>query len=297
MSDRFDNTPGNTPGLSPGISPGSLSGLSSGKSPGEMTTGITVALHQSRVLLVDGEDGTRFRVASDLAQAGASVDFAGCGDEAVSCVIEAQDAHESYDLVLIDMSSLGAIGHQAAVCLREAQFAGPILALSDKVSRGESTRCIDAGCDALILKQEDPAELIATSATLVNREKARRFGLADPGDVTSELAAYPELLMMLRRFVTTLPESIESVLSAQREQDLSRLREELDRVKRNATSHGYLEIRASAVSAQQELDECKKLDAQGLVDAIDDLTDLCQRATASPSQPPPPSDSPLPPSG
>jgi DNA-binding response OmpR family regulator len=267
------------------------------KTPGAMTTGISSPLHQSRVLLIDGEGGTRFRVASDLTQAGARVDFAGCGDEAVSCVIEAQDEQQPYDLVLIDVSSLGLIGQGAAGCLRDVQFAGPILALSDKASGQESRRCIEAGCEDLIEKRDDPAELIAASATLVSREKARRFGLADPGDVTSELSAYPELLMMLRRFVTTLPESIESVLSAQREQDLARLREELDRVKRNATSHGYLEIRASAVTAQQELDGCKKPDAWEVVEAIDELADLCQRATAAPSKPPPPSGPQLPPSG
>ncbi len=265
--------------------------------PGRSAAGVTSLLHLSRLLLVDGEDGTRFRVASGLKQAGASVDFANCGDDAVSCVLEAQDAQEPYDLVMLDLSGMGREGCDVAERLRDVGYAGPILALSDKTSRREATRCIEAGCDDLLGKLDDPSQLIEAAATLVGREKARRFGLAGPGEVTSELSAYPDLLMMLRRFVTNLPESIESVLSAQREQDLARLRDELDRVKRNATSHGYLEIRASAVSAQQELEQSNKPDAQGVVDAIDELTDLCQRATAAPSQPPPPSGSPLPPSG
>jgi len=265
--------------------------------PGGRSAGVSVPLHQSRVLLIDGENGTRFRVASDLKQAGASVDLAGSRREAVSCVTEAQDAREPYDLVVLDLSGRGLAGCGVAEQLRDVQFAGPILALGDKPGRRDAARCIEAGCDDLMVKREDPSELIAAAALLVDRDKARRFSLAGPDEVTSELSAYPDLSMMLRRFVTNLPESIESVLSAQREQDLKRLREELDRVKRNATSHGYLEIRASAVSAQNELDQCKKPGAQGVVEAIDVLTDLCQRATAAPSEPPPPSGPPLPPSG
>ncbi len=264
---------------------------------GGLKSGAAALLQRSRVLLVDGEDGTRFRVASDLKQAGASVDFASSGSDAVSCVNEAQDAHEPYDLVVLDLSGLGAEGCDVVERLREVQYAGPILALGEDVSRGEATRCVQAGCDDLLSKDNDPSELIESAVSLVGREKARRFGLAGPGEVTSELSAYPDLLMMLRRFVSNLPESMESVLSAQREQDLARLRDELDRVKRNATSHGYLEIRASAVSAQQELEQSNKSDAQGVVEAIDELTDLCHRATAAPSEPPPPSGPTLPPSG
>ncbi len=275
MSDRFDDS----------------------RSPGGMSAGVSVPLHQSRVLLIDGEDSTRFRVASDFKQAGASVDFAGSGPQAVLCVLEAQDAQDPYDLVVLDLSGMGGDGCDVAEQLRDAHFAGPILALGDKATKRESARCIDAGCDDLLSKHEEPSVLIKAAVLMVNDEKVRRFGLAGPDAVTSELSAYPDLLMMLRRFVSNLPESIESVLSAQREQDLNRLREELDRVKRNATSHGYLEIRASAVSAQSELDHSKKPDAQGVVDALDELADLCQRATASPSEPPPPSGPPLPPSG
>jgi len=262
-----------------------------------MSTGINAPLAESRLLLVGGEDGTRFRVASDIKQAGAAIEFAGNAQEAVSSVIEAQDDHVPFDLVLMDVSSLGDDAIDVVSRLREIQYAGPVLAMSRDATRQEVAEFFEAGCDELIARQDDPAELIATVATLVKHEKGRRFGLAEPDEVTSELSAYPELLMMLRRFVSTLPESIESVLSAQREQDLARLREELDRVKRNATSHGYLEIRASAVSAQQELEGAKKLDTQELVDAIDDLTDLCRRATASPSKPPPSSGPDLPPSG
>ncbi len=262
-----------------------------------MSAGVSAPLAESRVLLVGGEDGTRFRIASDLKQVGAAMDFAGDADEATTCVIEAQNDGAPFDLVLIDASSLGPRALESVTRLRDIQFAGPVLAMSRGASRDEVAQYFEAGCDELIARRDDPTELISTATTLVNREKARRFGLAEPGEVTSELSAYPELLMMLRRFVSTLPESIESVLSAQREHDLARLREELDRVKRNATSHGYLEIRASAVSAQQELDGCKKSDAQEVVDAIDELTDLCRRATASPSKPPPTSGPDLPPSG
>jgi len=264
--------------------------------PTEMTT-CAVPLHMAKLLLIDGEDGTRFRVASDLKQAGASVVLASHGEAALICVCEAQDAGEPYDLVVVDLSTLGKDGYEAAACLRDADFAGPILALTNRSMVREGNLSAEVGCDDLIQKSDDPSAMIDSASSLVNREKARRFGLAQPEDVTSELAGYPELMMMLRRFVSNLPDAVESVLGAQREQDIARLQEELDQIKRGATSHGYLSIRASAVSASRELENSKKPDEGAVVQAVEDLIDLCRRATVSPQAPPPPSGPPLPPSG
>jgi len=102
---------------------------------------------------------------------------------------------------------------------------------------------------------------------------------------------------MLRRFVANLPETIETLLAAQRERDIQRLRDELEQVKRRATSHGYTEIRASAVQAKQALDQARTPDTEQVQQAIDDLVDLCRRATANPVTPPPTDGPPLPPSG
>jgi len=261
-----------------------------------MTT-CAAPLHMAKLLLIDGEDGTRFRVASDLKRAGASVDMANGGDEALACVSEAQDAGEPYDLVIVDLSTLGKDGYEAASCLRDADFAGPILALTMRSMAREGRSSVEAGCDELILKTDDPSALIQIAASWVNREKTRRFGLARPEEVTSELAGYPELLMMLRQFVCKLPDAMESVLAAQREQDIKRLCDELHQLKRGATSHGYLAIRASAVAACRELENSKKIDGDPVIEAVQELAELCQRATVSPSSAPPPSAPPLPPSG
>lgn len=275
MSDRFD-------------------GDSGGQS---LNTGVAQALQLARVLLVDGEGVHRFRTASDLKQAGAIVDFASTGDEATDSLNQAARDAEPYDVVLLDLPAFGEDGLAVAEQLRSAQYAGPILALTDKPPRRVAGQCLEAGCDEVLQKPVVGDTLLDAVAGLITRERARRYVVAKPDEVTSELAAYPELMMMLRRFVSNLPETVEEILAAQRERDIQRLREWLDQVKRNATSHGYLSIRASAVSAQQELEASRKPDADNVVDAIDDLVDLCRRATASPSQPPPTSGPPLPPSG
>ncbi len=265
--------------------------------PDTLSVGAAAPLHMAQLLLIDGEDGTRFRIAADLQRAGASVDLAGDGEQALCRLSDAQACQEPYDLVLIDLAGLGPKGLKAAAMLRDAEYAGPVLALTDKPPRRDGRRCVQAGCDELIRKADDPSLLIEVSTSLVNREKTRRFGLARPDDVTSELSTYPELLMMLRRFVGNLPDTIESVLAAQRQRDIEELRSTLDELKRSATRHGYLSIRASAVSAQQQLEQTRKPEAQPVMDAIGELVELCQRATASPADPPPPSGPPLPPSG
>jgi DNA-binding response OmpR family regulator len=262
-----------------------------------LATGFASSLQLARLLVIDGEDVSRFRIASDLKHAGAFVDFACSADEALESVAQARGAGEPYDLIILDLSAFGRDGYGVVERLRDSQFAGPILALTDKSPHRAGVRGIEAGCEELLQKPVASCVLLDASATLVSREKARRYVLARPEEVTSELSAYPELMMMLRRFVTNLPEAVESVLSAQRERDIQKLHDELDLIKRNATSHGYLEIRASAVSVQQELDQARKPDAAQVAEAIDDLVDLCHRATASPSKPPPTSGPPLPPSG
>lgn len=262
-----------------------------------LTTGIAQPLQLSRVLLVDGEGVDRFRIASDLKQAGAIVDFASTGDEAVGSLAQATQDAEPYDAVLLDLSAFDGGGLAVAEQLRRAQYAGPVLALTDQSPRQVGARCIEAGCDDLLKKPVAACVLLDALATMVTRERSRRYVTARPDEVTSELAAYPELMMMLRRFVSTLPETVEAVLAAQRERDIQKLRDWLDQIKRNATSHGYTAIRASAVTAQHELDDARKPDAEGVIEAIGDLVDLCRRATASPSQPPPTAGPPLPPSG
>lgn len=281
MADHFDEHGGET-----------------GNGRHDPASALSSALNLARLLLIDGEDVSRFRIASDLKQAGAIVDFASSSDEAMDCLSQAHKSCEAYDLIMLDLSAFDGEGLAVAERLRESQYVGPILALTDQSPRRAGTGAIEAGCDELLQKPVASCTLLDACGTLVSREKSRRYVLAGPDEVTSELSAYPELMMMLRRFVTNLPDAIESVLSAQRERDLARLREELDQIKRNATSHGYTAIRASAVSAQQELEHTRKLDAEAVVEAIDDLVDLCRRATASPSKPPPPTSGPtLPPSG
>ena len=256
------------------------------------------ALELARVLLVDNADVSRFRRASDLKQAGAIVDFADDTEGALDALGRSMADGEPYDLIILDLEAFGRKGYTVAERLRAAQYLGPILALTDKSPRHADGRAVDAGCDELLKKPVATCVLLDASGGLVGRERERRYTLAKPDQVTSELATYPELMMMLRRFVSHLPEQIESLIAAQREQDLKRLRDELDLIKRNATSHGYPTIRASAVNAQLELEQARKADADSVLDAIDDLVDLCRRATFCPGSPPPPSGGPiLPPSG
>ena len=256
------------------------------------------ALGLARIMLVDNADVSRFRRASDLKQAGAIVDFADDTDGALDALGRSLADAEPYDLVVLDLEAFGRKGYAVAECLRAAQYLGPILALTDKSPTHAGPRASEAGCDELLRKPVATCTLLDAAGGLVIQERGRRYALASPDEVTSELASYPELMMMLRRFVTQLPEQIESLLAAQRERDIRRLRDEIDLIKRNATSHGYPSIRASAVNAQQELDQSRKPDADNVLEAIDDLVDLCRRATFCPGNPPPSGGGPpLPPSG
>ncbi|TDR41999.1 signal transduction histidine kinase [Tahibacter aquaticus] len=110
-----------------------------------------------RILLVEDSPINQQVACEMLAAAGAGIDIASDGVEAVQLAAQRQ-----YDAVLMDLQMPRCDGFEATRRIRE--FAGdalPIIALS-AASESEQSRCLDSGMNGFIAKPIDPVLLVRT---------------------------------------------------------------------------------------------------------------------------------------
>jgi signal transduction histidine kinase/ActR/RegA family two-component response regulator len=121
-----------------------------------------------RVLVVDDRRDVRLLTRHILQRAGAAVEFAEDGIEALECVRSSLLESRPYDVVLLDMQMPRLDGYQTAALLRTMGFRSPIVALTADAMQGDMDRCLANGCNAYLSKPIDAAHLIATVADLTD---------------------------------------------------------------------------------------------------------------------------------
>jgi signal transduction histidine kinase/CheY-like chemotaxis protein len=114
-----------------------------------------------RILLAeDGVDNQRF-IAHILRAAGAEVETATNGVEAVRQVLARSATREAFHVVLMDMQMPELDGYGAVRQLRAAGEHVPIIALTAHAMLGDRQKCLDAGCDDYDNKPIDRRRLIS----------------------------------------------------------------------------------------------------------------------------------------
>ena len=97
-----------------------------------------------------------------LSSAGATVDLASDGLEAVEKACEAE-----YDLILMDLRMPGISGHEATMALRNKGFSNPVVAITAHLDAREITACQNSGFSGCIEKSLTKEKLISRILGLV----------------------------------------------------------------------------------------------------------------------------------
>lgn len=115
----------------------------------------------ARILLAeDGNDNQRL-ISALLRKSGAEVSTATDGKTALETALRSREVGEAFDLILMDMQMPVMDGYEATRRLREAEWTGPIIALTASVMAGDREKCLDAGCTDFLTKPITRRDLVA----------------------------------------------------------------------------------------------------------------------------------------
>ncbi len=135
-----------------------------------------------RVLLID-EDLTASRgTTAVLKTAGAVVDRADTGEEALELV-----RHYDYDLLVLDLMLPDMEGFDLVRRIRSSRIDVPILILSGLSRPQAKVKALACGADDFITKPYDQAELVARVQAIVRRSKGFSQSLLQVGDLQLNL--------------------------------------------------------------------------------------------------------------
>jgi len=116
----------------------------------------TRILQGKNILLVEDSIDNQLLAEQFLLKAGASVDIANHGLEAIEYITKV-----SYDVVLMDMQMPIMDGYTATLQLREKGYAVPIIALTAHAMKEDLEKCLQAGCNTYVSKPYRREGLIA----------------------------------------------------------------------------------------------------------------------------------------
>jgi len=197
-------------------------------------------------------------------------------------------ASQSFDLIFMDMQMPVMNGYEATEALRQEGLTTPIVALTANAMKKDKQKCLDAGCDGYLAKPVDREKLSEILSKYLDSDSfgntrqevghmPHELSQIDNSPIVSELADDPDLREVAEVFVQNLPSQLQTIAEAVDHADLDQLKYLIHTIKGAGGSAGFPVIMEAAAKSEQivlkgELDSLKA--------AVDELTQLCQRATA-----------------
>jgi CheY-like chemotaxis protein/HPt (histidine-containing phosphotransfer) domain-containing protein len=236
-------------------------------------------LDGARILLAeDGEDNRRL-LGYVLTSAGAEVEMAFDGSQALEKALNAQRNGRPHGAVLMDMQMPVLDGYAATRRLREMGYTLPIIALTAHAMSTDRDKCLAAGCDDFCTKPIVRTLFLSIVARWVGRP-----GSALPARTASSEPTMdddPEMRALVQLFVEDLSVDVRQMRRALDQGDLAEVVGVAHRLKGSAGSYGFpaltagagvLEKRARAGAGRRELEQL-----------LEEIAGLCQAARASQS--------------
>ena len=153
------------------VLPGSAlaSSLEESTQTGQPRSASRMAISGRILLAEDGVDNQRL-IGFHLKRAGAAVDIAENGREALQKFREAVASGKPYDLVLTDIQMPEMDGLELTRALRNEGVRTPIIAITAHAMAEDRQRCLDAGCDDYTSKPIDGPRLLGVCFSWIGRK-------------------------------------------------------------------------------------------------------------------------------
>jgi len=135
-----------------------------------------------RVLLVEDDVHTARFLSLTLRSAGAVVDQADLGEEALELV-----RHYDYDVLILDLMLPDIEGYEVVRRMRAARIETPVLILSGLARPQAKVKGLGMGADDFVTKPFDKAELLARMQAVIRRSKGLSQSLMRIGEVEINL--------------------------------------------------------------------------------------------------------------
>jgi PAS domain S-box-containing protein len=225
-----------------------------------------------RILLAEDGVDNREILTAYLCGAGAIVESAENGREAVEKAVESSDGEHPFTAVLMDMQMPVLDGYSATSELRRRGYGGPIIALTANAMLEDRARCMSAGCDEYMSKPIDQRVLLAAIARYAGITPAAAEGspevtccqgtpdLDEPGmqlkpepPIRSPLADDPRLAPVLAGFVARLPAAVSEILRLAAAGSPAELTRAAHKLKGAGGSYGFPEISQEATKLEDQL--------------------------------------------
>ncbi|MET0410500.1 MAG: CheR family methyltransferase [Polyangiaceae bacterium] len=159
------------------IATGAIYGLASNESLNRPAPPILMAprLTGRSVLVVDDRRDMRYLIQTYLEEAGARVEGAKDGADALEVTKSALTRGEPFDAIVLDMHMPNMDGYEAAPRLKALGHSGPLIALTANAMKGEQERCLALGCTEYMTKPVDRLRLlyaVSRAPSSLARERA-----------------------------------------------------------------------------------------------------------------------------
>jgi signal transduction histidine kinase/HPt (histidine-containing phosphotransfer) domain-containing protein len=230
---------------------------------------------RGRVLLAEDGIHNQKVISYYLRAVGLEVITADNGRIACEIAIKALSDAQRFDLILMDMQMPELDGYSATSRLRDAGYAGPIIALTAHAMSRDRDKCLQCGCTDYLTKPIDKSVLIATATRYLQSPSQPGADHSNSIHLAGDAGDDAEVRQFLPAFIADLPVQVSQLLALLQNQDIAAVRDLAHQIKGTAGMYGFMQLTDAARQLEQTLDSTAATEA--IAAGLHSLVELIRR--------------------